>query len=207
MATKAERVAQGVMDVTLSGSVVGEIQFWINLWVVLEMVDGGWNNAFLECLDGGDGFHGACASKKMTSHGLGGIHADLIGMVAEELGDSCHFGEVTLRSGSAMGVDVFDLLFFNASVNDGAFHAETGTGTIRMRRRDMIGVTRHTYSYQLCIDVGSSVKGMFQLFQDDAATTFTHDEAVTIQVERPRSCQRIVVRGQKEKSERISKNL
>ena len=64
MSAKAERVAQGVVDVALSGFVESEIETAVDLRVVVEVVDGRRDNAISEGKDGGNGLHSTSTAQQ-----------------------------------------------------------------------------------------------------------------------------------------------
>ena len=78
LSAEAKGVAEGVADVALPGCVEGEIEFRVNLWVILEVVDGGRDDTFVERHDGGDGLDCAGAAEQVARHGLGGVEADVV---------------------------------------------------------------------------------------------------------------------------------
>ena len=92
LSAEAESIAEGVADVPFACCVEGEIEFRVDLWVVLEVVDGGWDDAFVQRHDGGAGFHGAGTSKQVAGHGFGGVEADVVASLAKNFLDGDDFG-------------------------------------------------------------------------------------------------------------------
>ena len=83
-----------------------------------------------------------------------------------------------------MGVDVIDLVGSNSSVGERSSHDPHCAIAVGARRGDVIGVAGHPVSDNLRVNGGPSSEGMLQLFQDEHAGAFPHDEAIALAIER-----------------------
>ena len=97
MSTKAEGIAERIVDVAFAGFVESEIEAAVDLRVVVKVVDGGRNDAILQGQHTSDGLDGTSTTQKVTRHRLGGIKADVEGMVAKHLFDGNRLGQVASR--------------------------------------------------------------------------------------------------------------
>ena len=131
----------------------------------------------------------------MTRHGLGGRDIQLVCCVTKDLLDSLCLRDITDMGGSAMNIDVVNILRLQSSVLQGVLHHELGTQTLRVRSGDVMGIGTHTSTYHLTIDLRTTSFGMLQLLENQAAGTLTHDETVTAGTERTTCLLGLVITG------------
>ena len=168
MTAKAKSIAYGEIDLTLLGLVESEVE-GRNLRIISEVVDRWGNNPVLNGEDGCDGLDSTCSTEEMTSHRLSGVDGNLIGIVSKEPHDGFRLRDVADGRRSAVGIDMIDIRHFHARFFHRLTHSTDDTESIRMGGGDMIGVGRETGTSYLCIDMGATGLGMFQLLKDERA--------------------------------------
>src|SRR5207249_6276997 len=133
-----------------------------------------------------------------ADHALGAADGQLAGVRPENSLDRVGLGLVTQGRAGTVGVDVLYVFRADLGVLEGELHGPRGTGAVRVRCGDVIGVGRAAAAQQFRIDRRSALSGTIQFFNDEDAGTFTEHEAVAVFVERPAVRLRIVVpRGQR----------
>ncbi len=90
------------------------------------------------------------------------------------------FGPVAHFGGSAVGVDVIDLLRLDAGVAQRVAHHAKGAVAVVGRRGDVEGVGAHAVAHHFGQDVGAARAREFQFFQHQDAGAFAHHEAVAV---------------------------
>jgi len=142
MAAKPEGVGHGSLNLTFLRLVEGEVQFviYIRIIIILLVVDGRRDHAFLDGQNRGDGLYGACSSEKMSSHRLSRTQAHLVGMLLEHAKDRLHLRRVSQWCGCSVHVDVVDLLRTHARILQSGFHDQNRARSFRVCRRHVVGV-------------------------------------------------------------------
>ena len=114
----------------------------------------------------------------MTRHALRRRDVELIGRLTKHFLDSLCLRDIAHMRGSAMHIDVIDILRLQSCILQGILHHEFSTQTFRMRSRDVISVSTHTGSHHLCIDLCTASLGVLQFFENQTTGTLGHDETV-----------------------------
>ena len=192
MTAEAERGGGGDVDIPFDTLVryVIQVAFGIRSFVV----DGGGVErvANRKCRD--DGFAHTGGAHAVACHALGAGHLDLVGVFAE--GDLEHrsFGRIVQVCRGSVCVVVVNVGRGNASVLDGAGKSLRAGFSTRARARDVISVGRSTVAGEFGVNLGAAGLGVFQFFENQHCTAFTHHESRAVQVERARCLFRAIVK-------------
>ena len=95
----------------------------------------------------------------------------------------------------AVGVDVADVLPGQAGVLERALDAGDGAAAFGMAVGHAEGVGGRAVAGHFGVDAGAAALGVLQLFEHQHAGPFAQDEAVAVQIERPRRLLRVLVVG------------
>ena len=180
MTAETEGVAQGSTYLTLLCLVEGEVEVVVDflVLVIFLMVDGRGNDVVLHGQDGSHSLYGTGGTEQVTGHTLRRRDVELIGSLTKHILDGLGLRDVAYVSGCAVNIDVIDILRFQTGILQGTLHHEFGTQSLGMRSRDVISVGTHTGTHHFGIDLGTASLGMLQLFENQTARTFAHDETV-----------------------------
>jgi len=94
-----------------------------------------------------------------------------------------------------MNIDVIYFLRLHLCVFQRISHYQLGSQAFRVGSCQVMSIGRHTYTGNLCINLGATCFGVFQFFKNQTSTAFTHDEAVAACAERTGCSLRRVVAG------------
>src|SRR5690606_29086302 len=137
----------------------------------------------------------AGGTEQVAGHGLGGGHRELAGVVAEGALDGNGLALVAHLRGSAVGVDVIDVLGIDAGVGQRRDHALARALAVFRRRGDVIGIAALAHADQLAVDLRAARLGVFVFLQHQHAGAVGQHEAVAVLVPGTRSALGIVVAG------------
>ena len=77
-----------------------------------------------------------------------------------------------------MYIDVVDLVGIHLGIFQRIVHHQLRTQSVRMGGGEVMGISRHAATRNLCIDGGTPCDGMLQLFQDECCSSFSHHKPV-----------------------------
>jgi len=96
-----------------------------------------------------------------------------------------------------MNIDIIDVFRFHSCIFKGIVHYQFCAQSFRMRSSQVVSVSRHSAATYFSIDVSSTSQCMFQFFENETCSTFTHYETIARAAERTRSVLWIVVASRK----------
>src|SRR3990170_4136711 len=146
-AAEAEGIRQGVLHFSLARLVGNVIQ--VAGRVGLLIVDGRGENLVAQRQNADAGLQSAGAAQQMAGHGLGGADGHLGGVLAECALDRDGFDGVAKRRGSAVGVDVSDLLRVHLGVPQGRAHYAESAVPVSGGLGDVVGIAGHAIADNL----------------------------------------------------------
>src|SRR5438132_1818162 len=132
---------------------------------------------------GEDGFYSARRAEQMTRHRLRGTERQLTSMRAESLLDGKRLAPVAERSGSAMRVDVADLLRTDARILNCPPHRAAYAALRVVGRGHMVSVGGRAVADDLGVDMRAALAGVFQFFEDHDPRAFTDHKPVAVAIE------------------------
>ena len=181
-ATEAEGVGERVVNpgwLWLVGDVVEAA-----LGIEFDDVHGRGGDLVLHGHDGDAGFESPGASEEVSSHGFGGT--DEQGVVecalAEDIFDGLGFEGVTEGCGGGVCVDVVDLVGRDAGDSEGVGHGTVAAFAFGGHSGHVEGICGHAVADDFGEDFGAASLGELKLFEDEDASAFAADEAVTVLV-------------------------
>ena len=96
-----------------------------------------------------------------------------------------------------MHIHIVNLLRAYTRLIDSQLHDLRSANTIRIRRREMVRITRHTSPHELRVNFRTTLFRMLQLLEDQRPGALTDHEAITIPIKGTRSPLRFVVTRRK----------
>ena len=118
----------------------------------------------------------------MARGALGGTDHQFPRVLAENRLDGLRLAHVTLRRGSAVGVDVVDISQIQSAGFQGHSHAARRAFAARRRCGEVMRVRRVAVTGNFAINLRAAFFGVFQLHQHSRA--FAHHEAIAVLVKR-----------------------
>ena len=92
-----------------------------------------------------------------------------------------------------MYIDVVNIFRGEPCILECIGHHQLSTQPIRVSSREVVSISREAGTYELSVDVCTTSDGVLELLDDEASSTFGHDEAITRSAEGARSTLRIVI--------------
>ena len=83
-----------------------------------------------------------------------------------------------------MNIDIINIFRFHTRILQCILHGQTCTQSFRVSSRQVISIGRHSATYYFGINLSTTSKRMFQLFQYQATGTFTHHKSITARTKR-----------------------
>ena len=181
MAAEAEAVAEGGGELRGARGVRDDVH--IDLGVEVFDVDGRGDDLIAQGEDAGGEFDAAGGSEEVPGHGFGaGDEQALLRVVAKGALDGAELAQIADGGGGGVRVDVADVGGVQLGVAQGHFHALGGAEAFRMRGGEVVGICGDAVAGEFGVNVRAALFGVLQLFDDDDAGAFAHDEAVAIDV-------------------------
>ncbi len=193
MSTKAERVIDDGIDLHFAGRVGDDVEVALGVGVLV--IDGGGHDPGLDGLGADGHFDGAGGTEHVAGGAFGGADGQFAGVVTEDRLDGLGFADIALGGGSAVGVDVADLLGVEFSVLEAHAHTADGAFALGGGCSDMAGVGAIAVAGDFAVDAGAAGFGVLEFLEDEDACAFTHDEAITFGVEGTRGVFGVIVAG------------
>ena len=106
------------------------------------MVDGGRNNVVNNGHQRCNRFHGSGCSQQVACHRFGGVDVDFIRIISKQTDNGFGFGNIACRGGSAMGIDVVNILDCYPGIGQCSAHGQDGAQSFGMRGSDVVGISR-----------------------------------------------------------------
>ncbi len=88
-----------------------------------------------------------------------------MGVFAEEINDSLHFGDVTYGGRSAVYVDIVDVLGLHACIIESVAHREDCTQSFGVGGCEVICIGTHAAAGNLGINLGTAGLGVLEFFK------------------------------------------
>ena len=142
MSAETEGIGQGRLHIGLTGDIGDIVQIAFRVRSIV--INGGRNNAILNCQDANRGFNCAGGADHVPGHRLGGTDRYLVGIFAESALDGFGFGLIVKLGGSAVGIDIINIGRGDACFAQCHFHRPDGTLTRFRRRSNVISVAAGT---------------------------------------------------------------
>lgn len=114
MSSESKGIIHDGLDLLLPGFLGDVVEIAIGVRVF--EVNGGGEDVGFECFKADSHFHGAGGPEQMAEAGFGGADGDFFGMSPQNGFDGLGFADIALWSGSAVGVDVVDLVGIHSGV-------------------------------------------------------------------------------------------
>ena len=138
-----------------------------------------------------DKLNSSCCAKKMAHHGFCGIDLYILGSILKRKLDGSCFKQVIVMCSGSVCINIIYLRRCNTCFLHGIFHSTCGAASVLGRRCDMECVCSCTVSHNLCQDIGISLFGMLQFFQNNHTCTLAHYKTASVFIKRNGCTQRI----------------
>ena len=161
------------------------------------MVDGGRGDLVADGQHAEAGFESAGPAQQVAGHGFGAADRQLGGVVAKRALDCRGLDAIADGRGSAVGVQIIDLLGQQLGVFERIAHHAVGSVAICGRRGDVIRIAGHPVADDFGDNVGTAGQGVVERFQKEHSRAFAHHEAIAAGVPRAASMRRVVIAGGK----------
>ena len=145
--------------------------------------------------NGQHGLESASATEQVAGHRLRCGDSNVLGVLAEGFVDRGCFGEVTGGGAGRVGVNMHHGLGVDVAVFEGFAQRASCAERCGVGRGDVVGVCGDAGTGELCVDACAASLGVLFGLEDEGRCTFTHDEAVAVDVIGTRCLLGLIVTG------------
>ena len=193
MAAEAEGVVDDGVHLHLSRGVRHVIQITFGVGGLI--IDGGRNDAVFDGQRANGHFHRARRAEHVAGRALRRADSDFFRVFTKNRFNGLRFGDVALRRGGAVGVDVGNIVEIQPAAAERHFHAARRAFAAGRRRGEVMRVGGVAIANDFAINFRAAFLRVLHFLQHDNSRAFTHDKAVAVLVERARGMLGVVVAG------------